>query len=100
MALTPARRALGVPLEAAVDEIHARYWVARSGPGALGRLVLERGLMLGLPGAILGSLLAFILVDWLRDEYLSRDVSSGAALESISPIIFNWSEWPGWKLQS
>ncbi len=46
-----------------------------AGPRALGRLVLSRGLWLGLPGLVLGVPLAFILVAWLRDEYISRDVS-------------------------
>lgn len=45
------------------------------GPRALGQLVLKRGLMLGLPGLVLGVPLAFILVSWLRDDYVSRSVS-------------------------
>jgi hypothetical protein len=31
--------------------------------------------MLGIPGLALGVPLAFILVAWLRDNYVSRDVS-------------------------
>jgi ABC-type antimicrobial peptide transport system permease subunit len=46
-----------------------------AGPRALGRLVLRRGLMLGLPGLVLGTPLAFIVVAWLRDDYVSRTVS-------------------------
>jgi putative ABC transport system permease protein len=46
-----------------------------AGPRSLGRLVLRRGLLLGLPGLVLGVPLAFILVAWLRDDYVSRDVS-------------------------
>jgi predicted permease len=46
-----------------------------AGPRALGRLVFMRGLLLGLPGLVLGAPLAFILVAWLRDDYISRDVS-------------------------
>lgn len=45
------------------------------GPRALGQLVQKRGLMLGLPGLLLGVPLAFILVAWLRDDYVSRSVS-------------------------
>lgn len=48
-----------------------------AGPKALGRLVLKRAFMLGLPGLVIGSLLAFISVAWLRDEFLSRgDIAS------------------------
>ncbi len=46
-----------------------------AGPTALRRLVQWRGFALGLPGVALGLPLAFILVEWLRDDYLSRDVS-------------------------
>jgi putative ABC transport system permease protein len=46
-----------------------------AGPKALGRLVMHRGLVLGLPGLVLGALLAFITVAWLRDGFVSRDVS-------------------------
>lgn len=46
-----------------------------AGPRALGRLVLKRSLMLGVPGLALGAPLAFILVAWLRDDYVTRDVS-------------------------
>lgn len=46
-----------------------------AGPRALGRLVLRRGLVLGMPGLVLGTLLAFIVVAWLRDGFVSRSVS-------------------------
>lgn len=48
-----------------------------AGPRALARLVIRRGLGLGLPGLALGALLAFIAVAWLRDNYVPRDVSPG-----------------------
>jgi hypothetical protein len=48
-----------------------------AGPTALGRLVLRRGLMLSQPGLALGTLLAFILVAWLRDGFISEEVSPG-----------------------
>jgi predicted permease len=48
-----------------------------AGPRALGRLVFVRGLWLSLPGLVVGALLAFILVSWLRDDFLSREVSPG-----------------------
>jgi putative ABC transport system permease protein len=47
-----------------------------AGPRSLGRLVQRRGLLLGLPGVILGLPLAFIAVAWLRDDYVSRDISA------------------------
>lgn len=46
-----------------------------AGPKALGLLVMRRGLILGLPGLVLATLLAFIAVAWLRDDYVSPDVS-------------------------
>jgi ABC-type antimicrobial peptide transport system permease subunit len=47
-----------------------------AGPKALGRLVLARGLVLGVPGLILGVLLAFVVAAWLRDDFVSREVSA------------------------
>ncbi len=46
-----------------------------AGPGALGRLVFSRGLLLSLPGLVTGGLLAFIAVAWLRDDFVSREIS-------------------------
>src|SRR5690606_5443271 len=46
-----------------------------AGPRALARLVFTRGFALGLPGLVLGLPFAFIVVAWLRDEYISREVS-------------------------
>ena len=46
-----------------------------AGPRSLGRLVIRRGLMLGLPGLVLGAALAFIAVAWLRDDFVSREIS-------------------------
>ena len=46
-----------------------------AGPRALGRLVMLRGIALGLPGLVLGGLLAFIVVAWLRGDYISSLVS-------------------------
>jgi hypothetical protein len=46
-----------------------------AGPGALGRLVLLRGIVLGLPGLVLGGLLAFIVAAWLRGDFISGDIS-------------------------
>jgi predicted permease len=48
-----------------------------AGPISLGRLVLLRGLILSLPGLVTGALLAFIVVAWLRDGFVSTDVSPG-----------------------
>ena len=46
-----------------------------AGPGALGRLVTYRGVLLALPGLVLGGMLAFIVVAWLRYDRVSGDVS-------------------------
>jgi len=54
-----------------------------AGPRALGRLVFRRGLLMSLPGLVVGALLAFILVAWLRDEYISRDMSAGAVTVAV-----------------
>ena len=48
-----------------------------AGPRALGWLVTSRGLVLGLPGLVVGGLLAFIAVAWLRGDLVSREVSPG-----------------------
>ena len=54
-----------------------------AGPKALGRLVFRRGLMLSLPGLVVGSLLAFIVVAWLRDSFVSRDISPSAVTVAV-----------------
>ena len=43
-------------------------------PRSLGRLVLRRGLELGLPGLLFGSLFAWIAVAWLRDDFVTASV--------------------------
>jgi ABC-type antimicrobial peptide transport system permease subunit len=48
-----------------------------AGPRSLGRLVFARGLRLSLPGLVVGALLAFITVAWLRGEFVSREISAG-----------------------
>ncbi|MFS8609035.1 MAG: ABC transporter permease, partial [Gammaproteobacteria bacterium] len=58
-----------------------------AGPRALGRLVLARGFVLGLPGLVLGTLLALIAVAWLRDEYLSRDVSPFLVTGAVAVVV-------------
>jgi ABC-type antimicrobial peptide transport system permease subunit len=54
-----------------------------AGPKALGRLVIWRGLILGLPGLVVGALLAFITVAWLRDDFVSRDISPFAVTVAV-----------------
>jgi ABC-type lipoprotein release transport system permease subunit len=39
--------------------------------------VLRRGLTLSLPGLVVGGLLAFIVVAWMRDDFVSREISPG-----------------------
>ena len=48
-----------------------------AGPASLGRLVLRRGILMGLPGLAIGGLLAFIVVGYLRGDYVLRDISPG-----------------------
>jgi len=54
-----------------------------AGPGALGRLVLRRGVAMSLPGLAIGGLLAFIAVAWLRDEFGSREVPASAVAAAV-----------------
>jgi hypothetical protein len=54
-----------------------------AGPRSLGRLVLHRGLILGLPGLVVGTLLAFIAVAWLRDGFVSREISPFAVTLAV-----------------
>jgi hypothetical protein len=54
-----------------------------AGPRALGQLVLSRSLKLSLPGLVVGALLAFILVAWMRDDYLSSEISPGAVTVAV-----------------
>jgi ABC-type antimicrobial peptide transport system permease subunit len=54
-----------------------------AGPKALGRLVFLRGLWLSLPGLVVGALLAFIVVAWLRDDFLSREISPGLVTVAV-----------------
>lgn len=46
-----------------------------AGPRQLGRLVMRRGLSLGLPGLVVSGLLAFIVAAWLRADYASAAIS-------------------------
>jgi hypothetical protein len=58
-----------------------------AGPRSLGRLVLSRGLSLGLPGLILGGVLALIAVAWLRDGFLARAVSPVSVTAMVAVMI-------------
>ena len=55
-----------------------------AGPRALGGLVVKRGLTLGLPGLVLGLPFAFIVVAWLRDQYVSRDISPAVVTLAVA----------------
>jgi ABC-type antimicrobial peptide transport system permease subunit len=46
-----------------------------AGPGALWRLVILRATLLGLPGLVLGGFSAFIVVAWLRGDFVSRAIA-------------------------
>jgi predicted lysophospholipase L1 biosynthesis ABC-type transport system permease subunit len=39
--------------------------------------------MLGLPGLVLGALLAFIAVAWLRDDFVSREISAAVVTVAV-----------------
>jgi multisubunit Na+/H+ antiporter MnhE subunit len=39
--------------------------------------------MLSLPGLVLGALLAFIAVAWLRDDFVSREISAGTVTVGV-----------------
>lgn len=54
-----------------------------AGPAAIGRLVLRRALLLSLPGLLAGGLLAFIVVGWLRADYVSRDIPVATVTASV-----------------
>jgi putative ABC transport system permease protein len=54
-----------------------------AGPKALGRIVLLRGLVLSLPGVVLGGLFAFIVAAWLRDDFVSREISPGVVTVAV-----------------
>lgn len=58
-----------------------------AGPNAIGRLVLARGLGQGLPGLVLGSLLAFVVVAWLRDGFFSSAVPPAAVAMLVAAGI-------------
>jgi ABC-type antimicrobial peptide transport system permease subunit len=46
-----------------------------AGPTALGYLVLRRSILLGLPGLILGGISSFIVVAWLRSDFIAQEIS-------------------------
>lgn len=58
-----------------------------AGPGALGRLVVTRGVMLGLPGLAVGALLALAVVAWLRDGFVTRAVLPVVVTGSVVFVI-------------
>jgi len=58
-----------------------------AGPRSLGRLVLARGLGLGLPGLVVGGLLAFIAVVWLHDGFVAGVVSPAVVTGSVVLLI-------------
>jgi ABC-type lipoprotein release transport system permease subunit len=55
-----------------------------AGPRALGKLVLRRGLLQGVPGLVVGSILAFIVVAWMRDDFFSTAVSPSAVTALVA----------------
>jgi putative ABC transport system permease protein len=62
-----------------------------AGPRRLGRLVLVRGLWFGVPGMLLGGLLAFIAVAWMRGEFVDQAVLPAVvtmlALSGIAALL-------------
>jgi ABC-type antimicrobial peptide transport system permease subunit len=55
-----------------------------AGPRRVSRLVFLRGLEIGLPGLLLGALFAFYAVAWLRDDFLSREISPGMVAIAVA----------------
>ncbi|TVQ27442.1 MAG: FtsX-like permease family protein [Wenzhouxiangella sp.] len=47
-----------------------------AGPRSVRRRILQRGLLLGLPGTLLGALLGLVAVAWLRDDLISLAVNA------------------------
>jgi ABC-type lipoprotein release transport system permease subunit len=41
-------------------------------------------LTLSLPGLVVGAFLAFIIVAWLRDDFISRDISPGIVTLTVT----------------
>jgi ABC-type lipoprotein release transport system permease subunit len=58
-----------------------------AGPRALGWLVMERGVRLGLPGLVVGTLVAFATVAWLRDNYIPREMSALAIAALVAAAL-------------
>jgi hypothetical protein len=58
-----------------------------AGPRSLGRLVIARGVRLGLPGLIFGIILAFLVVAWLRDGFVTSAVSPYGTSLSVMLVI-------------
>jgi predicted permease len=54
-----------------------------AGPAALSRLVLSRGVLMSVPGLVLGALLALAIAAWLRDDFVSRDISALAVTLAV-----------------
>jgi hypothetical protein len=54
-----------------------------AGPRALGKLVVARGLLMSLPGLILGGMLAFIAVAWLNSDFLGDEVSPAVVMFAV-----------------
>lgn len=52
-------------------------------PTALGSLVLRRSLSIGMPGVVLGALLAFTAVAWLRNVFVSPAISPLAVTAAV-----------------
>jgi ABC-type antimicrobial peptide transport system permease subunit len=51
-----------------------------AGPRAIHRLVIVRALIMALPGLLIGGLLTYIVITWLRDDFVSKDVSPAAIM--------------------
>lgn len=67
-------------------------------PGMIQRTVQMRAFALGLPGLVLGTLLAFVLVVWLRSDFVGPAVSPGAVAVlvaiGIAVLVFTASLGP------
>ena len=72
-----------------------------AGPRAIGRLVIGRSLLLGVPGLAAGGFLVFMVVSWMRDDYLGGKVSTAVVtavtVAGLALVLLAASLGPAWE---
>gem|GEM_PF-924194 len=58
-----------------------------AGPKSIRRHVLLRGLILGLPGLVIGGLLAVVITAWLHDDYILATISPIAISAATTAVL-------------